>query len=81
MQAVVQGGVAGLLGLATYLAAVLWLGAARAALSAALVPVLTALGAAWLLGEPLDAATRTAVILIAAGIVLASGMVRLPRWR
>ncbi|HEY8359258.1 MAG TPA: DMT family transporter [Ramlibacter sp.] len=78
LQATWQGGIAGLLGLATYLAAVLWLGSARAALSAALVPVLTAAGGAWLLGEPLDTATRMAVLLIAAGIVLASGAVRLP---
>jgi len=49
------------------------LGAARASLSAALVPLSTALGAAWLLGEPLGVATLAASALVACGVALASG--------
>jgi len=72
LQAAGQGVLAGLLGLVTYLAAVARLGAARASLSAALVPMLTALGAAWLLGEPLSGATMAAVLCVTGGVVLAA---------
>lgn len=68
-----QGLLAGLMGLVAYMAAVERLGAARAALSSALVPVFTALGAALLLGEPLGAQVGVAVALVSAGVVLASG--------
>lgn len=67
-----QGVLAGLLGLATFLAAVNRLGASRAALSAALVPLLTTLGAAWLLAEPLTAAVLLSVGLVMAGVALAA---------
>lgn len=72
-QAVGQGVAAGLLGLVTYMIAIDKLGAARASLSAALVPLSTALGAAWLLGEPLGAATLLASALVACGVALAGG--------
>ncbi|MDI1239262.1 MAG: EamA family transporter [Polaromonas sp.] len=72
-QALGQGAVADLLGLATYMMAIAKLGAARASLSAALVPLLTAVGAAWLLGEPLGASTLAASALVAGGVALAGG--------
>jgi drug/metabolite transporter (DMT)-like permease len=72
-QALGQGVAAGLLGLVTYMIAIARLGAARASLSAALVPISTALGAAWLLGEPLGAGTLVASVLVAGGVALASG--------
>ncbi|MGC1174618.1 DMT family transporter [Polaromonas sp.] len=72
-QALGQGVAAGLLGLVTYMIAIARLGAARASLSAALVPLSTALGAAWLLGEPLGASTLVACALVACGVALASG--------
>ena len=68
-----QGAVAGLLGLVVYSVAIAHLGAARAALSAALVPLLTALGSAWLLGEPLSEALLVAVLLVVPGVALGSG--------
>jgi drug/metabolite transporter (DMT)-like permease len=75
-----QGVLAGLLGLGAYMVAVARLGSARAALSSALVPALTATGAAWLLGEPLGAGTAAAAALVGVGVVLASGAC-LPRLR
>jgi drug/metabolite transporter (DMT)-like permease len=72
-QALGQGVVAGLLGLVTYMIAIAKLGASSASLSGALVPVSTALGAAWLLGEPLGAGTLAASALVACGVALASG--------
>lgn len=73
-QALGQGVVAGLLGLVTYMIAIARLGSARASLSAALVPLSTALGAAWLLGEPLVPGTLAASGLVACGVALASGV-------
>jgi drug/metabolite transporter (DMT)-like permease len=72
-QALGQGVFAGLLGLVTYMIAIARLGAANASLSAALVPINTALGAAWLLGEPLGPVTLAACVLVASGVALASG--------
>lgn len=72
VQALGQGLAAGLLGLVTYMAAIARLGAARASLSAALVPLMTALGAAWLLHEPFSGATFAAVLLVMAGVALAA---------
>ncbi|HVE54703.1 MAG TPA: DMT family transporter [Ramlibacter sp.] len=72
LQAACQGVLAGLLGLAAYVAAVRLLGASRAALSAAAVPVLTLAGAAVWLGEHPDAVTLAAATLVAAGIGLAA---------
>lgn len=72
-QALGQGVAAGLLGLVTYMIAIARLGAARASLSAALVPLSTALGAAWLLGESLGVSKLVASGLVACGVALASG--------
>lgn len=77
-QAFGQGVAAGLLGLVTYMIAIARLGSARASLSAALVPISTALCAAWLLGEPLGAGTLLASVLVASGVALASGVRRAP---
>jgi len=77
LQAMGQGVVAGVLGLVAYSVAISRLGAARASLSAALVPVLTTLGAACLMGEPITAAVLLALALVVPGIVLASGAVRM----
>jgi drug/metabolite transporter (DMT)-like permease len=73
LQAAWQGVLAGLLGLVAFMAAVERLGSARAALSGALVPVLSAVGAAVVLGEPLDAASAAAVGLVCLGVTMASG--------
>lgn len=73
LQAAGQGVLAGLLGIIVYMAAVARLGSSRAALSSALVPPLTALGASMLLGEAVGTATWWAAGLVAAGIGLASG--------
>lgn len=70
-----QGVMAGLLGLVVYSVAIARLGAARAALSAALVPLLTGVGAAWLLGEPLSGALLAAVVLVVPGVALDSGAI------
>ncbi len=76
LQALGQGVLAGLLGLVVYLVAVIRLGASKAALSAALVPILTAGGAAWLLGEPVTHQTLLALGLMVLGMILVSGAVR-----
>lgn len=76
LQATAQGVVAGLLGLVVYMVAVARLGASRASLSAAAVPVLTTLGAAYWMGEPITGAVLAALALVVPGIVLASGAVR-----
>lgn len=81
LQAVAQGVVAGVLGLACYGAAIRRLGAGLAATSGAAVPPLTALGGAWLLGEAPNAATLVGVVLVAAGLGLATGAVELLRRR
>ena len=75
LQAFGQGVMAGVLGLVAYSVAIARLGTARAALSAALVPVFTALGAAWLLGESLEGRGWVALALVLPGVVLASGAV------
>ena len=76
LQATTQGVVAGLLGLVVYMVAVARLGAPRASLSAALVPVLTTLGAAAWMNEPVTGAALAALSLVVPGIVLASGATR-----
>jgi len=73
LQAVGQGVIAGVLGLVAYSVAISRLGAARASLSAAAVPVLTTLGAACFMGEPITAEALLALALVVPGIVLASG--------
>ncbi|WP_082608112.1 DMT family transporter [Acidovorax sp. Root219] len=77
-QALGQGVAAGLLGLAVYSVAIARLGPARAALSAALVPLLTAAGGAWLLAEPVSGALLTAVLLVVPGLALGSGALAQP---
>ncbi|MGJ7500440.1 DMT family transporter [Variovorax sp. ZT5P49] len=76
LQATTQGVAAGVLGLVVYMVAVSRLGAPRASLSAALVPVLTTLGAAVWMNEPVTGAVLLALALVVPGIVLASGAVR-----
>jgi drug/metabolite transporter (DMT)-like permease len=76
LQAMGQGVVAGVLGLVAYSVAISRLGAARASLSAAAVPVLTTIGAACFMGEPITAAVLLALALVVPGIVLASGVIR-----
>lgn len=78
LQALGQGVLAGLLGQVVYMAAVSQLGSSRAALSSALVPPLTALGASLLLGEPADVSTWCAAALTAVGIALAAGFASRP---
>lgn len=72
-QAAWQGGFAGLLGIVTYLAAVRHLGSARAALSAALVPPLTAVGEVAFLAAPVEPAVMLSAALAALGVLLAGG--------
>lgn len=76
LQAFGQGVLAGTVGLAMYSMAIGRLGAARASLSAALVPVLTTLGAGWLMNEPITGATLAALTLVVPGIAMASGALR-----
>ncbi len=70
LQAAWQGVMAGVLGLVAYSAAVQRLGAGRASLSGALVPLLSATGAALLLGEPFGLLTASAALAVALGIAL-----------
>jgi drug/metabolite transporter (DMT)-like permease len=75
LQVVMQGIIAGLLGLVVYSIAIKHLGASRAAAFAALVPVLSAVGGSFVLGESLSAATVIAAALAAIGVLLASGLI------
>ena len=77
LQTVMQGFIAGILGLVVYSIAIKKLGAAPAAAFAALVPVLSTLGGAVFLDEALAPSTVTAALLAAFGVLLASGLVRL----
>jgi drug/metabolite transporter (DMT)-like permease len=72
LQAAGQGVIAGLMGLVAFSIAVEKLGAARASLSAAAVPVLTTVGAAVVLGESITLGTALAIGLVVPGIALAS---------
>lgn len=74
VQAVGQGVLVGCIGLAIYMVAVSRLGSARAALSTALVPPMTAWGATWVLGEPASAAAWGASLSAMFGMLLASGL-------
>lgn len=76
-----QGGVAGVLGIVTYVAAVARLGAARAAASGALVPALSAGGGAWWFGDRLGAFEIAAVAATVIGVALASGALSLSTGR
>lgn len=73
LQVAWQGVLAGLVAQVAFLTAVTRLGSSRAALSGALVPVLSALGGAVLLGEAVAWRTAIAVAVVCAGVVLASG--------
>jgi drug/metabolite transporter (DMT)-like permease len=73
LQALGQGVVAGVLGLVAYTAAIARLGPARASLSTALVPVMTALGGTWMLDEQLTTPTLWALALVVPGIAVATG--------
>lgn len=79
LQAAWQGVLAGLLGQVAFLAAVTRLGSSRAALSGALVPVLSAMGGVLFLGEAVGWRAGLAIALVCAGVVLASGAIAL-RW-
>jgi len=74
-----QGVVAGLLGLVVYSFAIARLGAARASLSAALVPLLTAIGGAWLLEEPMTGSLLVSIALVVPGVAVAAGVLDLFR--
>lgn len=76
LQVAWQGVLAGLVGQVVYFVAVARLGSSRAALSGALVPALSALGGAWLLGEALGRAEALAVGAVCIGVLMASGAVR-----
>ncbi len=73
LQVLWQGGFAGLLGLLSFTAAVAHLGPSRAALSGSLVPLISAVGAAWLLGEALSGVTLALILAVMCGVALASG--------
>lgn len=70
LQILAQGVLAGLLGLAVYGVAIRHLGASRAAISGAVVPVAAALGAAVLLGEAVAPSTGGGIALVAFGLMI-----------
>jgi drug/metabolite transporter (DMT)-like permease len=69
-----QGVLAGVLGLGAFSLAVSRLGATGAASFGALVPALAGLGGWWFLREPLAAMDIAAIVLVAAGVAIASGL-------
>ena len=79
LQTLMQGVVAGILGLAIYSIAIKHLGPAPAAAFAALVPVLSTVGGAIFLSEPVTISTIVAAALAAVGVVLASGLFKFSR--
>jgi drug/metabolite transporter (DMT)-like permease len=72
LQVVLQGLLSGFAATFTYGFAISRLGAARTASFAALVPILAALGGWAILGEPLGWVKGAGVLVVAAGVVLAS---------
>lgn len=74
-QALWQGLIAGVLGLWTYALAINCLGASRAAAFGALVPVISACGGWWWLGDPLSRLDVIAVAFASGGVLLASGAI------
>ncbi|MEM7378641.1 MAG: DMT family transporter [Pseudomonadota bacterium] len=68
LQVFAQGLLAGVVGLAAYNLAIAHLGAAVAATSGAAVPIVTAAGGAWVLGEGLTQATLVGVLVVSLGI-------------
>lgn len=79
LAAVYQGLLTGALSLVTYAKAVEMLGASRAAAFASLIPVLTLLAAIPLLGEMPGTADIVGIVLVSAGVFLATGT-GLPRF-
>jgi len=74
IQGFAQGILSGLLALAAYIYAVAVLGASKASAFVSLTPALTTVIAAFTLGEWPDAVTITAVLIVGAGVALASGV-------
>jgi drug/metabolite transporter (DMT)-like permease len=74
LQAVWQSAFGGVLGVVTYMAAVRHIGAQRAALSAAVVPPMTAVGEVAFLGAPVQPAVMLSAALVAVGVLLAGGL-------
>lgn len=74
MQGFAQGILSGLLALAAYSYAVTVLGASRASAFVSLTPALTALVAALTLGEWPDGIAVAAILVVGAGVALASGV-------
>jgi drug/metabolite transporter (DMT)-like permease len=72
-QALMQGVIAGLLGLWIFSAAVSRLGAPRASAFGGLVPVFSAWGGWWWLAEPITGVDLLAITSAVVGVVLASG--------
>jgi drug/metabolite transporter (DMT)-like permease len=81
LQAILQGFLSGVVATVLYGVAIDRLGASQAAALSPLGPVLATLLAVPLLGEYPDAAALVGLIVAAAGVVLASGIVRGDRWR
>lgn len=79
LQFIMQGIVAGVAGLWLYALAVAGIGPSRAAAIGALVPVLSAVGGAVLLGEFPDLPVMAGVVLTVCGVLLASGVLALRR--
>jgi len=73
---VVQGIASGLIANFTFLFAVKRLGSAIAAASAALVPILAAIGGQIFLDEPLSTTKMIGIAIVVVGIVLASGILK-----
>jgi drug/metabolite transporter (DMT)-like permease len=74
IQGFAQGILSGLLALAAYSYAVSVLGASKASAFVSLTPALTAVLAAFTIGEWPDAITIAAVIIVSSGVALASGI-------
>jgi drug/metabolite transporter (DMT)-like permease len=76
-QVLMQGVLSGFVASFTYGYVVNVLGTSPAAASAALVPVLAAIGGLVFLGEPVSPAKWAGIVVVAAGVALASGALRL----
>jgi drug/metabolite transporter (DMT)-like permease len=74
LQGFAQGILSGLLALAAYIYAVAVLGALKASAFVSLTPALTTVIAAFTLGEWPDAVTIATVLIVGAGVALASGI-------
>lgn len=83
IQIVFQGVLSGFVATYTYFYAITHIGASRTAAFAALVPVMAALGGWMVLGEPIGWVKAGGIVVVAAGVALASGALdsRLKRHR